>query len=167
MPNMQPREAIERMIHASVKTAERMSGRDAAVGGLLSGLRHLRDVVIRQGGEDAGLTFDDSVRDHVLGYFIGNPNGDPALMKVAIPEGAFFEPRAAAIMRDVSESCLVLNSVAQDEGIFAHTVTGFLDELIARLGGLPDWSELEAALKSAEPSAVWEVSPMHGGVTVH
>jgi len=168
---MHTRDAIQRMILASVKTAERMSGRDAAVNGILSGLRHLRDVVVHQGGEDAGKTFDDSVREHVLGRVLTDKafstKGNLELIKVDFPSHEQSEARASAIMRDVSESCLVLNTVAQDESIFSHTVVGLLDQLIDRLGGLPDWSELENALKTAEPSPVWEESPIQGSVTVH
>jgi hypothetical protein len=155
------------MILASVKIVERMSGRDATVNGILSGLRHLRDVVVMQGGEDAGHTFDDSVREHVLSRVLAEKVKGPDLIKVTLPSSTLASSKASAIIRDVSESCLVLNSVAQDEGIFAHTVIGLLDQLIDRLGGSPDWAELQDALKMAEPSQVWEVSPIKGSVTLH
>ncbi len=167
MPTTRTRDAIQRMILASVKTVERISGRDAAVNGILSGLRHLRDVVVMQGGEDAGHMFDDSVREHVLSRILAEKIKGPELIKITLPPATPAASRASAIIRDISESCLVLNSVAQDEGIFSHTVTGLLDQLIDRLGGSPDWSELQDALKVAEPSAVWEVSPIKGSVTLH
>jgi hypothetical protein len=91
--------------------------------------------------------------------------GEP--ITVVLPKESGPEPRAGAIMRDVSESCLVLNTVARDEGVFTYTMTGLLDQLIDQLGGLPNWSELQDALKSAEPSWTWESSPIQGDVTIH
>lgn len=167
MTNMQTREAIHRMIGASVKTAVRLSGRDAVVAGILSGLRHLREVVVQQGGDDAARIFDDQVREHVLGRLLSNMRGPGEPITVMLPKPDLVEHRAAAIMRDVSESCLVLNSVSRDEGVFTHTLTGLLDQLIDQLGGMPNWAELQDALKSAEPSWTWENSPIQGGVTVH
>ncbi len=167
MSNMQTRETIHRMIGASVRTAAKLSGRDAAISGILSGLRHLRDVVVLQGGEDAARVFDDQVREHVLGRVLSTMNnptsGEP--ITVVLPKSS--EARAGAIMRDVSESCLVLNTVSRDEGVFTYTMTGLVDQLIDQLGGLPNWSELEDALRAAEPSWTWETSPIKGDVTIH
>ena len=158
-------ETIHRMIGASVKTAAKLSGRDAAVTGILSGLRHLRDVVVLQGGEDAARTFDDQVREHVLGRVLSTMKTTAEPITVVLPKSA--EARAGAIMRDVSESCLVLNTVARDEGVFTHTMTGLLDQLIDQLGGMPYWAELQDALRAAEPSWTWETSPIKGDVTLH
>ncbi len=166
MSNTQTRETIHRMIGASVRTAAKLSGRDAAVSGILSGLRHLRDVVTLQGGEDAARVFDDQVREHVLGRVlttIKTPAAEP--ITIMLPKAA--EARAGAIMRDVSESCLVLNTVARDEGVFTYTMTGLLDQLIDQLGGMPNWAELQDALRAAEPSWTWESSPINGDVTLH
>ena len=154
-------ETIHRMIGASVRTAAKLSGREAAVSGILSGLRHLRDVVAQQGGEDAARTFDDQVREHVLGRVLSTMKSDAEPITVVLPKSA--EARAGAIMRDVSESCLVLNTVARDEGVFTHTMTGLLDQL----GGMPYWAELQDALRAAEPSWTWETSPIKGDVTLH
>lgn len=166
MSNTHTRETIHRMIGASVRTAAKLSGREAAVSGILSGLRHLRDVVTLQGGEDAARVFDDQVREHVLGRVlttIKSPAAEP--ITIMLPKAA--EARAGAIMRDVSESCLVLNTVARDEGVFTYTMTGLLDQLIDQLGGMPNWAELQDALRAAEPSWTWESSPINGDVTLH
>ncbi|MBN2753122.1 MAG: hypothetical protein JXQ84_10485 [Rhodospirillaceae bacterium] len=167
MANMETRDTIHRMIGASVRTAARLSGRDATVSGILSGLRHLRDVVVLQGGEDAARIFDDQVRGHILGQLLSTMKGAPEPITVVLPKVVELESRAGAIMRDVSESCLVLNSVTRDEGVFTHTLTGLLDQLMDQLGGMPKWSELEDALKTAEPSWTWETSPIKGDVTLH
>ncbi|MGE4528248.1 MAG: hypothetical protein AB7D00_07770 [Rhodospirillaceae bacterium] len=167
MTNMETRDTIHRMIGASVRTAARLSGRDAAVSGILSGLRHLRDVVVSQGGEDAARIFDDQVREHILGRLLVTMKDAPEPITVVLPKAEYAEPRAGAIMRDVSESCLVLNTVSRDEGVFTHTLTGLLEQLVDQLGGLPKWSDLEDALKTAEPSWTWESSPIKGEVTIH
>jgi hypothetical protein len=167
MSNIQTRDTIHRMIGASVRTAARLSGREATVSGILSGLRHLRDVVAHEGGEEAVRVFDDQVREHVLGRLLSTMKGKGEPITVLLPKAVGPEPRAGAIMRDVSESCLVLNTVSRDEGVFTYTMTGLLDQLIDQLGGLPNWSELQDALKSAEPSWTWETSPMEGNVTIH
>lgn len=167
MSNTQTRETIHRMIGASVRTAAKLSGREATVSGILSGLRHLREVVTLQGGEDAARVFDDQVREHVLGRVLSTmktpASAEP--ITVVLPRAA--EARAGAIMRDVSESCLVLNTVSRDEGVFTYTMTGLLDQLIDQLGGMPNWVELQDALRVAEPSWTWESSPINGDVTVH
>ncbi len=167
MSNMQTRDTIHRMIGASVRTAARLSGRTATVSGLLSGLRHLRDVVAQQGGDDAVRIFDDQVREHVLGRLLSTMKGKAEPITVVLPKALGAEPRAGAIMRDVSESCLVLNTASRDDGVFTYTMTGLLKQLIDQLGGLPNLSELEEALKAAEPSWTWEASPIQGDVIIH
>ena len=126
MSNMQTRDTIHRTIGASVRTATRLSGRTATVSGILSGLRHLRDVVAQQGGDDAVRIFDDQVREHVLGRLLSTMKGKAEPITVVLPKALGTEPRAGAIMRDVSESCLVLNTASRDDGVFTYTMTGLL-----------------------------------------
>lgn len=167
MSDIQTRDAIHRMIGASVKTASRLSGREAVVSGILSGLRHLREIATQQGGEDAAKVFDDQLRENVLGRILSSAHGSEQPITVVLPKAYDPGRRAGAIMRDVSESCLVLNAVTREEGVFTYTMTGLLDQLAEQLGGMPGWSDLEAAVKDAEPSWTWEVSPMSERVTIN
>lgn len=142
--------------HALARARDRGDDSDIAHG-ILAALAAVREGLSRQMGYAAMRNFDDTLRTQLMAAALERLRfSGQAPKPVAPPPRGPGADRAAAILQDAIGSCMLLNLYGPGNVIAQAAISRLLNELIRILGGLPDWSTLEAVLERGEGD---ELSP--------
>lgn len=115
--------------------------------GLVSALRHLRAAIDDQAGFAMAASMDNAIQARIMVENLrglrlsGSP--PPPVRLPPVGAGAVV---ASAIFESAAESCLAVNALAPDNEPLEHAIVAFTAQLFQRLGGMPEWGELKAAL---------------------
>jgi hypothetical protein len=144
------RNITAKVLTNAVGLADRHAPPAAVASALLGALSTLRGLV----GEGAGYTQQTSLDDFLANIVIAHGldycrSHGHAPIAASLPKGPS-DPAAAAILDDAVQTCLQLNSVDPDSGSVAMLASGLLEQLAARIGGLPGAADLLQRLRHGE-----------------
>ncbi len=163
-------ESLSPVVTAILGTAVAAAAKRGASGdvarGLIAGLRVLRATVEEEAGYTMAAAFDTAIRTRLLVDNLAKlrtTGHEPEAIPLPAPGPA--ATATVAIFESAAESCLTINSHAEDNGPLEHAVFAFTTQLLQQLGGAPEWRCLAGELRRPPDGDPDEET--NGEVTLH